>query len=185
MIKACTIKKRRPVRITTASLHGLRPMSARPVRTLWIKVSVQMYASDASSPRISSQRTANHCNRAFDACNAGVVLRAVLLVTLSVMIASLFVPMQLRGWQGWLMHTGTALACALPGTFLWLMAACVARRWLGRLPQSANGSGAVSWVWHVAFLRLACWPASAMCHWEHGLGACWREGCMPSFWSRC
>ena len=107
-----------------------------------IKVSVQMHASDASSPRIVASAPPSAATvPLFDACNAGVVLRAVLLVTLSVMIASLFVPMQFQGWQGWLMHTGTALACALPGTFLWLMAACVARRWLGRRPPIRQ------WIW--------------------------------------
>ncbi|MDO5654258.1 MAG: histidine kinase, partial [Brachymonas sp.] len=36
------------------------------------------------------------------------------------------------GWQGWLMHIGTGLACALPATLMWLMVVCTAKRWLAR-----------------------------------------------------
>lgn len=109
-----------------------------------------MHAPDASSPRIvASTPPATATVPLFDACNAGVVLRVVLLVTLSVVIAGLFVPVPYQSWRGWLMHAGTALACALPGTFLWLMAACISRRWLGRQTPIRQ------WVWGVV-MGMAC-----------------------------
>ncbi len=68
----------------------------------------------------------------FDACRVGVVLRAVMLVVLSVLAAGFFFSPGHHNRDDWFMYFGTAIGCALPATLLWLMLACVGKRWLAR-----------------------------------------------------
>ena len=68
----------------------------------------------------------------FDACRSGVVLLVVMLLVLGLLTVSFFIAPPQRGQAQWLMFTGTALACALPATLLWLLIVCVFRRWLSR-----------------------------------------------------
>ncbi len=94
-----------------------------------------MPVSHASSARIVASGTAKAAPLPFDVCNTGVVLRAMLLVVVSVLTTSLFIPVTYAGWKGWLLHAGLGLACAQPGALLWLVVVCTAKRWLARQPQ--------------------------------------------------
>lgn len=66
----------------------------------------------------------------FDTCRASTMLRALLLVIASVLTASLFFVQKHHGMNAWLIYAGTALACALPATLLWLILGCVLKKWL-------------------------------------------------------
>ena len=66
----------------------------------------------------------------FDACQIGVVLRAVLLVELSVAVVVLFVATDL---QDWVLRLSLATAGALPGVLGWVVLACASKRLLARL----------------------------------------------------
>ena len=105
----------------------------------------------------------------FDACHAGVVLRAVLFVQVVVGIGAMF------GADSFL-DGATRLALAtggtLPGTLLWLIAACSLKKLLAPLPPAAQwaagvGLGAVAGLYGCAMLWLvgqaspAPWVASA------------------------
>lgn len=71
----------------------------------------------------------------FDVCHAGVVLRAVLLVHGVLAVALLFTaPDRLS----WLVQLSLGAAAALPGTLLWLVLGCLAKRQLGRLGLPAQ-----------------------------------------------
>lgn len=101
-----------------------------------------MPVSNASSSRIVASGPARAAvPMPFDVCNSSVVLRAVLLVAVSVLTASLFVPMEYEGWKGWAMHAGLGLACAQPAVLLWLMVVCLAKHWLARQTQQ------LQWLW--------------------------------------
>jgi two-component system, LytTR family, sensor histidine kinase AlgZ len=66
----------------------------------------------------------------FDACQVGVVLRAVLFVEAVVAVGALFgsaSPLE------WLVRASTLTGGALPAVLLWLVAACSLKRWLQRL----------------------------------------------------
>lgn len=140
-----------------------------------------MPAPHASSSRIVASGGAKVVPMSFDMCNAGVVLRAVLLVVVSVLTTSLFVPMEYAGWKGWALHAGLGLACAQPGALLWLMLVCVTKQWLARQSRLAQ------WLWCIvlgmgaACFRALCWPACGMCLGMFGQGACW----LAAFWLRC
>ena len=108
-----------------------------------------MPAPHASSSRIVASGGAKVVPMSFDMCNAGVVLRAVLLVVVSVLTTSLFVPIEYAGWKGWAMHAGLGLACAQPGALLWLMLVCVTKQWLARQSRLAQ------WLWCIA-LGMGC-----------------------------
>ncbi|RZI96610.1 MAG: sensor histidine kinase [Variovorax sp.] len=106
----------------------------------------------------------------FDACQIGVVLRAVLLVEAVVAIATLFV---VPGGLEWLTLAATLTGGALPATLLWLVVACGLKKVLGRLPregQYAAGAvlGAVAGLYGCGLLRItgvmpgASWLASAL-----------------------
>lgn len=76
----------------------------------------------------------------FDACNVGVVLRAVLFVQAVVATASMFgADSPLQWLQGMALLTG---AC-LPGTLVWLVAACLLKHPLQRLPASGQYAAGV------------------------------------------
>lgn len=77
---------------------------------------------------------------AFDVCHGGVVLRAVLFVHGVVAISLAFVS---TGWVAWLLDVAAAAAAALPATLLWLVVACLSRRWLARLDVMAQWGAAM------------------------------------------
>lgn len=100
----------------------------------------------------------------FDACNVGVVLRAVLFVQAVVATASMFgADSPLQWLQGMALLTG---AC-LPGTLVWLVAACLLKHPLQRLP--ASGQYAAGVLLGMAAGLYAC----AMLHLAGGTSAPW------------
>jgi len=73
-----------------------------------------------------------------DACQIGVVLRAVLFVQAMVAVMSMYGAVTLMGW---LTRLSLITGASLPATLLWLMVTCGLKRFLGRL--SARGQQAV------------------------------------------
>lgn len=66
----------------------------------------------------------------FDACQVGVVLRAVLFVECVMAVGAMFGAETLTDWvQRLSLLTGGAL----PATLAWLLLACLCKRWLGKL----------------------------------------------------
>lgn len=72
---------------------------------------------------------------AFDACQLGVVLRAVLFVEGVVAVAAMF---GAAGPMDWVARLALLSAAALPGVLAWLVVACSVKRWLARWPESAQ-----------------------------------------------
>lgn len=71
----------------------------------------------------------------FDACQPGVVLRAVLFVEAVMLVGAMFGaanPLQ------WIERVALLTAGALPATLLWLIAACSCKQVLGRLGRRAH-----------------------------------------------
>jgi two-component system sensor histidine kinase AlgZ len=66
----------------------------------------------------------------FDACNAGVVLRAVLFVQVVVSTAAIYGADSL--WE-WFSSAALLTGACLPGTLVWLIAACSLKHQLQRL----------------------------------------------------
>ncbi len=93
----------------------------------------------------------------FDACQVGVVLRAVLFVELVLAVATLFGAASLLEWLNrWSLFT----AGALPATLVWLISACSLKKVLARLGSSAQQVagvllGAVAGVYGCGMLYLA------------------------------
>ena len=108
-----------------------------------------MPVSNASSSRIVASATAKAAPTPFDVCNTSVVLRAMLLVAVSVLTTSLFIPVEYAGWKGWIMHAGLGLACAQPAVLLWLMVVCMCKNWLARQARH------VQWLWCIV-LGVGC-----------------------------
>ena len=105
----------------------------------------------------------------FDACQVGVVLRAVLFVEAVAGVAAMFGS---AGVLDWVSRMSVVSAGTLPATLLWLLVACSLKRVLARLApplQHAFGValGAVAglygcWMlWMVHFFSPAPWVASA------------------------
>ncbi len=105
----------------------------------------------------------------FDACNVGVVLRAVLFVQAVAATAAMFgadSPLQ------WLESMALLTGASLPGTLIWLVAACLLKHPLQRLPASGQYAagvllGMAAGLYACAMLQLAGgtnapWLASAM-----------------------
>ncbi len=65
----------------------------------------------------------------FDACQIGVVLRAVLFVEVCVAVAVLFVQ---GNWLDWVARVALVTGAALPATLAWLLTTCLAKRVLAR-----------------------------------------------------
>ncbi len=96
----------------------------------------------------------------FDACHAGVVLRAVLFVETVLGAAVAFTSPSLSVWLGQLaLLTGAVL----PATLAWLLIACSLKRWLQRLGLHGQ------WAAGVLLGALAGAYACAMLYWL-GLG---------------
>jgi len=83
----------------------------------------QELASDSSSPVAAPVLV-------FDACQAGVVLRAVLFVELMISVAVMF---SAQGVLDWAARLALVTGGALPATVAWLLGACAAKRALARL----------------------------------------------------
>ncbi len=77
----------------------------------------------------------------FDACQMGVVLRAVLFVEVGVAVAAMFV--STTPWD-WVMRLSLLTGGALPATLAWLLTACVAKRGLARLRPAAQYTAAIA-----------------------------------------
>lgn len=77
----------------------------------------------------------------FDACQMGVVLRAVLFVELTVAVAALYPTT--TAWD-WVLLFSLLTGAALPATLAWLITGCVAKRWLGRWVPKAQYAMAVA-----------------------------------------
>lgn len=93
----------------------------------------------------------------FDACQIGVVLRAVLFVELAVAVGAMFASVTL--WD-WVMRFSLITGGALPATLAWLLSACVAKRWLARLRPTAQytaamGLGAVAGLYGCGLLAVS------------------------------
>lgn len=105
----------------------------------------------------------------FDACQMGVVLRAVLFVELAMGVAAMFAAA--TPWS-WVLRFSLMTGGALPATLAWLLLACMAKRWLARLRPAAQYSvalalGAVAGLYGCGLLAIsgllvdAPWVASA------------------------
>ena len=106
----------------------------------------------------------------FDACQVGVVLRAVLLVEAVVGVVLLF---GAPGLKAWLTQLATLTSGILPATLLWLVVGCALKGWLARGSLSVQvaagiGLGALAGLYACAMLELiglagrpAPWLASA------------------------
>jgi len=132
-------------------------------------------ASSTTTPQSSTARArprapAGADAAAFDACQIGVVLRAVLFVEAVVAVVTLFLA---SGLADWLALCATVTGAALPGTLVWLLATCALKKVLARMPlrlQYVCGGllGAVAGLYGCAMLRLtgvvgqAPWVASAL-----------------------
>jgi two-component system sensor histidine kinase AlgZ len=82
----------------------------------------------------------------FDVCHVGVVLRAVLAVHVALALGVAFAA---GSWAHWVALFSTGAVVALPGTLIWLLAACALKRVLGALSTPlqwgvALGLGAVA-----------------------------------------
>jgi two-component system sensor histidine kinase AlgZ len=106
----------------------------------------------------------------FDACQLGVMLRAVLFVEASMAVGAMF---QANGLLPWLERFALVSGAALPGTLGWLVVTCSAKRLLARLKSPVQQGigivlGAVSGLYGCALLALmgpvgpVPWLASAM-----------------------
>ena len=71
----------------------------------------------------------------FDACQAGVVLRAVLFVEVVIGVGALY---GASGPWNWLLRLSVLTGAALPATLVWLIIACSAKNVLSRLPLSGQ-----------------------------------------------
>ena len=65
----------------------------------------------------------------FDACQLGVVLRAVLFVEAVGAIGAMF---GAASPLDWVLRLAVLTAATLPATLAWLIVACTLKRWLGR-----------------------------------------------------
>jgi two-component system, LytTR family, sensor histidine kinase AlgZ len=78
--------------------------------------------------------------RVLDACQLGVVLRAVLGVELALGVATMF---SSSFFLDWLTQTALLTAAALPATLLWLLLTCLSSRLLARWPLALQVSAAL------------------------------------------
>jgi two-component system sensor histidine kinase AlgZ len=105
----------------------------------------------------------------FDACQPGVVLRAVLFVESVMAVGAMFGATSVVGW---VQQLALLSGAALPGALGWLVVTCSCKRLLARLPtpaQNAIGTllGAISGIYGCALMALVAhtprvpWLASA------------------------
>ncbi len=99
----------------------------------------------------------------FDACNVGVVLRAVMFVELVMAVGSMFASNSLGDW---VVQFSLVTGGALPATLTWLLLACIAKQRIGQWPISVQGAvavalGALAGVYGCAVLSLSGLLAAA------------------------
>ena len=105
----------------------------------------------------------------FDACHVGVVLRAVLFVQAVVAVGAMF---GAATWLDWVTRVALLTGAALPGTLLWLVAACSIKTVLAPRPARVQyavgvalgalaGLYGCSMLWLVGLAESAPWVASA------------------------
>jgi two-component system, LytTR family, sensor histidine kinase AlgZ len=105
----------------------------------------------------------------FDACQLGVVLRALVFVESTMAVGAMF---GAGGIVAWVERLAYLSGAALPGTLAWLVVTCGAKRWIARLPALGQqalgvGLGALAGVYGCSMLALvgattqAPWVASA------------------------
>ncbi len=127
-------------------------------------------ASLESGPPLAPTAGAAQRVLVFDACHVGVVLRAVLFVQSVVATVTLF---GATSALEWLLRMAWVTGGALPGTLLWLVAACGLKRLLQRLkPQAQYAAGmllgalcglyACAMLWLVGDELSAPWLACAV-----------------------
>jgi two-component system, LytTR family, sensor histidine kinase AlgZ len=106
----------------------------------------------------------------FDACQVGVILRAVLAVQTVLSVGVMFVA---NGVSDWLQLSAIVTGGALPATLIWLVVACALKRGLHRLTRLGQwlagvGLGALAGLYgcgvlvFVGFLQQGPWVASAI-----------------------
>ncbi len=76
----------------------------------------------------------------FDACQLGVVLRAVLFVELVMAVGALFGVVSVLDW---VLRLALLTGAALPATLVWLVVACALKHGLARLPTRAQVAAGV------------------------------------------
>jgi two-component system sensor histidine kinase AlgZ len=105
----------------------------------------------------------------FDACQLGVVLRAVLFVEAVMAVGALY---RAADWREWAPRLGVLSFAALPATLAWLLVACSLKRMLARVPvvgQQAFGIGlgavaglaGCALLWASGLMASVPWVASA------------------------
>ncbi len=92
----------------------------------------------------------------FDACQAGVVLRAVLFVEVVTGVGAMFGVSTLLDW---LARLALLTGAALPATLVWLIIACSLKNWLAQVSQPAQYAagatlGALAGVYGCAMMLL-------------------------------
>ena len=101
----------------------------------------------------------------FDACHLGVVLRAVLGVELVLALSAMYLSHSVLDW---VLHLAWLTSGGLPGTLVWLLAACSLKNWLHRQDTPYQyavgmGLGAVSGLYATAMLAFT--GAVSQMHW--------------------
>jgi two-component system sensor histidine kinase AlgZ len=105
----------------------------------------------------------------FDACQLGVVLRAVLFVEAVMAVGALY---GAADWREWAPRLGVLSFASLPATLAWLLVACSLKRMLARVPvvgQQAFGIGlgvlaglaGCALLWASGLMASVPWVASA------------------------
>lgn len=106
----------------------------------------------------------------FDACQVGVVLRAVLFVEAAAGVVLAYTATSLREW---LIHLSLVTGGALPATLVWLLVTCLAKRWLARSPARVqyglalllgglSGAYGCAVLWYSGLLETAPWWACTL-----------------------
>ncbi len=128
------------------------------------------------TPQLSSHivpsSTANKAEQAvlFNTCRTSTVLRALLLVIAYILTVSLFAVRGHSEIDTWIIYAGTALACAVPATLLWLMLSCILKNkikkynstkqwWWGVLLGALCGAFAASLLASVRDIQYTQWLA--------------------------
>ena len=83
-------------------------------------------------PERPRQRAPARHRLVFDACQVGVILRAVLFVELVMAVGAMF---EAGGFLGWLARVAILSGAALPAALAWLVVACSLKKVLARLPE--------------------------------------------------
>jgi two-component system sensor histidine kinase AlgZ len=113
--------------------------------------------SRAPAPKVAPPRH----DLIFDACQLGVVLRAVLFVEAVMAVGAMF---GTRGAVDWVARMALLSGAALPATLGWLVVTCSCKRLLARLPSTPQqaigiGLGALAGVYGCALLALVGAPS--------------------------